>query len=240
VLVGRLLTQGLWSIYRCLFLYLLTDTAQQALGIVVRELLMSRLGYFWIYVGGQAAKLVLSVFVVIELFHLGLAGHPAIDRFGRRAAGYLLGAAALVSGLGLFFYTAVPPGQSVPLHRFYSFERTMDSILLLFLAGISLFMAWFPVRVRRNVALYVGGFSAYFLARWAGALAESARPDLTRSISIGVLSFSLACLIAGIIFLRREGETTTVVTGHRWNPTEMDRLAGKLESLNASLMHLNR
>ncbi len=63
--------------------------------------------------------------------------------------------------------------------------------------------------------------------------------EFTRAISVADLSFSLVCLTAWALLMRREGETETVVTGHRWNPEEMERLTGQLSAINARLMRLN-
>jgi hypothetical protein len=111
----------------------------------------------------------------------------------------------------------------------------MDSAVLFFLILVSVFMMWFPVRVPRNVAIYIGGFVAYFVTRWGGVLMLGLRRDLVATIDLTMLSIALVCFVAWIALLRPEGQTASTVTGHRWNPVEMDRLSGQLAAINAKL-----
>jgi hypothetical protein len=143
-----------------------------------------------------------------------------------------------VAAAGLYFGPSVPPRRWPPLHYFLSFERTMDSVLVVLLIVISLFLLWFPLKIRRNAALYIGGFVGYFLARAGALLAMNTWPAYTRALNVGALAFSLACLIGWIVLLRREGEVGEVVTGHRWNPREMDRLTAQLDAINTRLMRI--
>jgi hypothetical protein len=97
------------------------------------------------------------------------------------------------------------------------------------------FIAWFPVRLAKNFAWYLGGFSAYFLARWLGLLALDAYPEYREQVGVAELAFSLACLLAMTVSIRRQGESETVMPGHSWSATEMERLARQLDAINASL-----
>jgi hypothetical protein len=235
ILIMRLRLRGLDRIYGIFCWYLLTDLVQQALALLVHGQRRSA----YVYMGGQAVKMILSVFVVMDLYAFALAAQPAMARYGRRMVGGILSISFLAAALGLLVLPIVgsmeTPGRSPVLYYFFAFERTMDSAVLFFLILVSVFMIWFPVRVPRNVAIYIGGFVAYFLTRWAGVLMYGLRRDLMAALNLGVLSISLVCLIAWIALLRAEGETASTVTGHRWNPVEMDRLRGQLAAINARL-----
>ncbi|PYT15118.1 MAG: hypothetical protein DMG59_15085 [Acidobacteria bacterium] len=229
---------GLYRNYRRLYIYLLVDTLQSSLGALFQS---RRKLYAQIYMTGQAMKLIIAVFVVLELYWLALAGHPALARFGRKTVRYLLPAAGVIALAGLLVDPSAPPGRSPVLHQFFSIEHTMDTWLLVFLTLICLFMAWFPVRLRRNVALYIGGFFLYFFARFSGVLLTKILPaSFTHPLSAAMLSISFLCLIVWLFALRRQGEETTTVIGHRWNPARMERLTGQLEAINASLSRLGQ
>src|SRR5258708_4191984 len=176
LLLVRLVVQGLYRSYPLLLGYFLVDLAAES---VLVSLGPNSPAYFYAYLAGQAIKLGLAVSVVLELYHLALAGHPALAKFGRRAAGYMMLLLAVIAVVGLYFGPPVPPGRGPALHYFLSFERTMDSVLAAFLIVISLFMLWFPLRIRRNAALYLGGFVAYFLAHGPALLAMNAWPPYT-------------------------------------------------------------
>jgi hypothetical protein len=235
VLLLQLFLQRLVASYPFLFAYFLADLAQTILGLWF----VTPGAYLYIYVVGQSLKTVLAVGVVLELYRLTLERHPALAKFGQRAAGYLLVLLGAMAALGLYLGPPVPPDQRPLLSYCLTFERTMDSSLVVFLVVLSLFLAWFPVRVRRNAAIYIGGFASYFLARWAMAWATTTWPGFRSPLNVAQLSFSLVCLLAWIALMRREGETQQVVTGRHWNPEEMERLTGKLSAINARLMRIN-
>jgi len=235
LLLVQLVAQRLQRSYPLLVAYFLLDLAQEIVGLWV---IPNSRPYFYTYLGGQALKLILAVLVVLDLTRLALAGHPALAKFGRSAAGYVMLLLAAVASVGLYFGPPVAPQRSPALHYFLSFEHSMDSILAAYLILISLFMLWFPVAIRRNAALYIGGFVAYFLNRGAALLAMNTWPTRTPAINVAELSVSLACLSAWVLLLRREGETTEVITGHRWNPDAMDRLRAQLNTINTRLMRI--
>jgi hypothetical protein len=237
-LIFSLRWNGLYRVYRCLFAYLIADAAQTLIGLAVQSHVVL---YGWTYVGGQLVKIVLAVFVVLELYRLALAAHPALARFGRRTVSYALAAAAAVAACGLLLGRSVAPdSKSKFLYVMYSFERTMDTAMLVFLVIVIVYMTWFPVRLKRNAALYIGSFLIYFLSRSAGLLLLNSAPQLRRAMGIAMLGVGAVCLLAWLIALQQEGEETTTVIGHRWDPAAADRLTGQLEAINTRLLRLFR
>jgi hypothetical protein len=232
----NLLRTGLYRVYRFFFVYLAVDAVQTVDLMLLRS---HRKAYAWNYVFTQPVKVLLAIFVILELYRVALAQRPALARFGRDTVGYVLAAAALVAFSLLMLDSAIPRGQDKVLHRLFSFERTMDIWMLTFLIVISAFMAWFPVRMTRNGALYIAGFAVYFLARASGLLLVNLAPDFKKMLDPVLLSVSFACLIVWLFALRSEGEQTTVVTGRQWDPGAMTRLTGQLDAINARLLRLS-
>jgi hypothetical protein len=236
-LISSLARSGLYRIYPCLFVYLATDAAQTTILLFLR---LRSNAYGWTYVFGQTVKIVLAVFVILELYRVVLAQRPALARFGRDAVGYILGAAAVAALSLLILDSSIPPGQSKILHFFFSFERTMNIWMLIFLVVIGVFMTWFPVRMTRNGALYVAGFAIYFLSRAVGLLLINLAPDSQKSFNLAMLSVSFACLMVWLFALRRKGEETTVVTGASRDPARMQHLTRQLDAMNARLAAVAR
>ena len=235
ILLLRLVFSGLARVYRWFWWYLSAVFVEQPVRIFLQ-------GRPWTpvyaYLAFHFIEVVMSVFLVAELYRFALAAHPAIARYGRRAVGYLLGAAGVIAAATLLLLPIlgpVRPGRSPLLYYFYAFERTMDSAVLLFLLLAVAFMIWFPVRISQNVAVFIGGFVTYFISRWAFLLTLGMRPVLVNDLNAAAMSLSLLCFVAWIALVRPEGESVSTVTGHRWNPEEMERLSRQLTAINARL-----
>jgi hypothetical protein len=190
---------------------------------------------------GETANVVLSILVVLELYKLTLASHAALAVLGRKTMAYTMGLAALAATGGVMLDSTVLPGKSRFMHRFVTAERTMDFAILIFLLLISGFLIWFPVKVRRNIVLYIVGFVVFYLSRTFGLLMINLLPLASLSVVNSVFTcFSFCCLIAWLFGLRREREDTTTTVGHRWNPVAMERLSGQLDAINATLVRFGR
>src|SRR5580692_5403295 len=148
----NLVRTGLVRVYRFFFVYLAADIAQTVSLMLLKS---HRKYYAWTYVHTQPIRVILAVFVILELYRVALAQRPALARFGRNAVGQVLAAAAVLALSFLVLDSSIRPGHSQILHRVNSFERTMDIWMLVVLMIICIFMAWFPVRMTRNGMLYV-------------------------------------------------------------------------------------
>jgi len=237
-LLIRLSLYRLVFIYRWLTVYIL-GYALQFVIVAAVPLRTTLYGYF--YMLGESLGLLLSILVVLELVRLSLAEHRALAVFGRRAVFLMMVLAALLAASGLVLDPVILPGQSPFMHRFFTAERTLDFTVLIVLLAISIFMLWFPVRLRRNIVLYIGGFAVFYLSRTFGLLAINLLPPASlRVISDVLMLCSAGCLIMWFWGLRREDQDSMTVVGHRWNPAEMQRLYGQLDEINATLERFRR
>jgi hypothetical protein len=236
-LLARLGWLGLARRYGCLAGYLLTDVLQAVL-VIGRP--PYSVWYGNVYFASQAGKSILAIGFSVQLWLLALRGYPGVARYGRRMAFYLL---LGTLGLALAGLLLEPPrtGSQGPFsHYFFAIEGALDSMVGLFLVVATLFLLWFPVEVSRNVALIMGAFVFYLAQGWAGLLLVNLYPKSMYSVNAGMLSLELACWIFLIVTVRRQGETTKTVTGHRWNPEETERLLGQLDAINQRLEQASR
>jgi hypothetical protein len=95
---------------------------------------------------------------------------------------------------------------------FWRLERSVDLFAFIVLILIAVFLLCFPVRVRRNVAVWLGGFMLYSYSRWTGLLLTNLFPQLTHELNVAMLAASLACVIGWSLMLTREGETEIIRT----------------------------
>jgi hypothetical protein len=119
----------------------------------------------------------------------------------------------------------------------------MDLSMAIFLILISLFMAWFPVRMRRNVLIYITGFIVWSLSRSAAVHLGTRFPGnkpVMLSINLVEMFIGIGCLLYWLLGLRREGEARTAVVGHLWNRAEAERLTEQLDAINEGLARMRR
>ncbi|HML16079.1 MAG TPA: hypothetical protein VK419_03600 [Bryobacteraceae bacterium] len=241
-LLVRLSGSGLIRRYRWLGIYLLVDLTESLLFLYFLRIHTPRAyrSYAETYMAGQGVKMILAVFVLLELYRLALVSQPAIARFGRQSVGYALAVAAAIAAVGLLLDRSAPKDQPLLLYRYYAVERTMDVWALIFLVLITAFMLWFPVKLMRNVAYYLLGFIVYFSARSAGLLVMNLLTGrYTPLVNTAMLGISFCCLMFWAVGLRRENQDRTTVIGHRWDASAMLRLTRQLDAINASLLRLS-
>ena len=85
-LLASLAWNGLYRIYRFFFAYLAADVLESLGGLLFQK---SYRIYGEIYFAGQSIKMLLAVFVVLEIYRIALAGRPALARFGRETVSYV-------------------------------------------------------------------------------------------------------------------------------------------------------
>jgi hypothetical protein len=230
-LIARLYFQRLARTHRLLVLYLAVGILQSVLALIVAG---DPVNTYVFYTAGQTVKVALTIAIPIELFRLALVQQPALARFGRSRIGHAFAVAAALAALNVLF-GAVAIKYLAKVAPFLAFERSMNFTAMVVLLLMSGFLLWFPVRTPRNTAICIAGFVIYSFHRWTGLLLIELWPDYQRQFSTAMLCVSLACLTAWAILLRPDGETSTVQTGHRWNPEEADRLRLQLDAINARL-----
>jgi len=210
VLFARLYAQGLVRAYPFLFAYLFADTLEQIVALPFAE---RRRIYAEIYFGGQTVKVALGIFVVLELYGLTVAQQPALARFGRRMLGYLFSIAVAFGLVNLLLeFDGAERRRGAFLVGFLRLERSVDLFAFIVLILIAVFLLCFPVRVRRNVAVWLGGFMLYSYSRWTGLLLTNLFPQLAHELNVAMLAASLACVIGWSLMLTREGETEIIRT----------------------------
>jgi hypothetical protein len=237
-LLLRLQALELFRVYRSLLFYLGVYVLQFLIPLVVP--LHSTL-YGYLYIVGETANLAVSIFVVLELYRLALAGQRALAGFVGKSIGYTMGVACAIAAAGLLIDSTVLPGQSRIVHRFFTAERSMDFAILIFLLLITAFLMWFPVKLTRNIIIYIEGFAVLYFSRSFGLLATNLMPPTALDVMSSILlCVSLGCLAVWLLTLRRETEDTPATIGHRWNPAAVEHLTGQLETINAALARFGR
>jgi hypothetical protein len=237
-LLWRLFQCKLQRTYRSLFLYWAVQSIESVALLPVRRHASL---YLYIYWGAQTVNIFMALYVVQDLFHSALAEHPAIASVGRRAAWAAMALAAIVALAGIALDATVLPGHYPAIHRFATFERSMNFVILVFLLLISILLLWFPIKVRRNIVVYIFGFVLFAASRSFGLLLSNLLPQAaTLTVSTILLALTLLCLLIWIFGIRPEGERATATPGYRRDPEAMQRLSRQLDAINATLARFVR
>jgi hypothetical protein len=237
LLIACILWTKLSKAYPFFLAYVLTDCVQQVLQAVYSGNLEAEQ---YLYMVGNAPKLVLITFTIREVLQAAFESYSGLAEFSKRASGYLATASALVALALAKLDPSVPWLHRHLLQHFFTFERTVDFTLLIYLLIISVFMAWFPVRIRRNVAIFIGGFVAYFASECAGLFLVNRALRAAQGLHSMMLAVSLGCVVSWIMAIRPRTQEAMAVTGIRWNPAALAKLSRQLESINASLARFIR
>jgi hypothetical protein len=236
----KLLLSGLLRIYKLLFCYLVLSFFSSLAALTIPY---NTKTYGDFYFTSETARILLAALVVVEIYSLALENTPALARFGRNVVGYILGAAMIVPAVAVFLDYSGSGEPNPYLRLFHLFEQTMNGTIAIFLILISLFMAWFPVRLRRNVIAYISGFIVWTLTN--SAIAHLLIEFPQKLLAVRTISSIRMCVVAGCLLFwsavfKREGEARTAVVGHLWNRAEAERLTEQLDAINNGLARLRR
>jgi hypothetical protein len=237
-LIWRLLQCGLHRRYRSLFIYWL---AQALANVAILSIPNFTYLYLYVYWAAQTMNIFMAVFVVQDLYRIALSAHPAVASFGRRSMLAVLAIASFLALSGLLLDTAIPAGQPAAIHHFATFERSMNFVVLVYLLVISSLLLWFPIKVQKNIAVYIIGFVLYSASRSFGLLLSNLLPEqATRPISTVLLALTLLCLMIWILGIRRENERVIATPGFRRTPEAVRRLSAQLDAINSALARFGR
>jgi len=229
-----MLLRQLHRIYFFFFLFLVFE--------VVRSLVLFPISpksglYYWIFVVSQPISWLLYVFVVLEIYSLAFKEHPGIASLSRWVLSAALLAAIGISALTLGADLS-KPALSFKLLVLYSvIERGVVSSLLLFLLLITAFLVFFPLPVRRNLAIHTTIFSAYFLSTALALFTRNvAGYQTSRIISTVLLGIDIICFTLWIFLLKQAGETIVQPIRRRWHPDDEARMLQQLDAISSVLL----
>ena len=237
-LIVRLIQCRLYRVYRSLLLYVLL---QAIAGVALLPVDRQSWLYLYSYLGVQTVSLVLALYVVQDLFRIALADYPAIASFGRKVVVAAMALAAVAALAGVALDATILPGHLVTIQRFMTFERSMDFVILIFLLLISILLLWFPIKVRRNIVVYIAGFVVFTASRSFGILLANLLPQAALfTVSTILLAITLVCLLFWTLGIRPEGERVNATPGFRRDPLVAERLSRQLDAINAMLTRVVR
>ena len=235
LLLAKLYFTRLYRIYCWFTLYL----AFQLVTTVVLMLLNPRtnaFGYVWI--PARLGVYVLYFLVVYELYALVLKDYPGIQRLGQRAMLVAVAVSLLVSGSSLIVDMNANPDPYPILKLVYTFGRGVTFSLVLFIAMMVGFLAYFPVPLKSNVVTHAALNVAYFLATSLGVFYRNmVGQGIARTLSMTLGALTAALLYCWFFRLSLAGEERVQSAGIRWDRGAEMHLLDQLKTINNSLLH---
>jgi hypothetical protein len=237
VLAFRIAAARLHRTYRCFFWYMVFRAGRAiALSLTISD--RNAYSYIWVY--SLPVLWFLYALVLLELYSLVLENYKGLATVGRWAMLAGMGMAVAVASISLG-----PDLNGAPntLRYLLVADRGVQSSLLLFLLAIAGFLAWYPVKLSRNVVIHSITYACYFGAGAALTFVRNvkfASPFAAGLVNVGLTTVTLLCLLTWIVFLNRRGEAVTVSKRPQWQPDDEKHLIEQLTAINASLLRTAR
>ncbi|HWR50224.1 MAG TPA: hypothetical protein VN428_03900 [Bryobacteraceae bacterium] len=239
VLAFRLWSTGLFRRYPFFFGFIAFRVAR-ALVLSALPIYSSQYGWVWFFT--QPVLWLLYILVVFELFGLVLESYKGLATVGRWALMVGLGLAVAIAALSLG--ADLSSESEYPLLRYWTvIDRGVQSSLVLFLLFITLFLAWYPIKLSRNVVVHSIVYAAYFVTGASGVLIRNfwgGSALIAEAVNLGLSSATLLCLIAWSFLLKPSGEHVTIAKRPQWSAADEAHLIAQLSSINASLLRAAR
>lgn len=222
--------------YRVFFGYLLYRTARS---VVLLSIPTGSPTYFWIWLGTQPILWLFYVLLVFELYRLVLENYKGIYTVGRWAMyaampiATAISAAALVPSRGKSF-----PGSSLMMYVAIV-ERGVVFSMVIFILLIVAFLACYPVKLPRNIAVHTIIYSTFFLSETLLLLVWALTGH--RSPAIGnliMVALGAGCAGAWLAFLQPEDQSRVVVSRVIWRHDDEEALLHQLNTLQSTLMRV--
>jgi hypothetical protein len=228
-LIARLWSADLYRIYPFFFSYLLAELLRTALlsFIPFRGRVYPQ---FW--VAGEVIVACFYALIVVELYRMVLRDLPGIATTSRR---YITGT-VVVATLGSLLLLGLEEKPKNLVSATFVIDRAVVFSLVIFILLVSIFLVYYPVRLSRNVVSYSVGYAVYFLTKATALFVRTLGHYVGPQIGTALLIVSSVCLLFWILTLNRQGETLTVVIGHKWKSDDEARLLSKLKDINAHLV----
>ncbi len=238
--LGRLTFERLLRVYQVLSIYLLTDATR----FVVFLLLPPGRKYSaWLFVISQPVIWVLETCVLIELCLLIFRSHAGLARVGRWVIASGLAAAFLVS-MATAPSTApvADPNDSFKILFYYTaVERILDIGMVVFLLIMTVFLAWYPFTLNRNILVYFAGWAFSFIARSAAVVIPLATGrHITRTTNLVLEVVDLLCMMMWLVLINKAGENAERVSGYNWQPEHREQVRAQLQAMNDFLKKSQR
>ncbi|MBE0659456.1 MAG: hypothetical protein IH602_17310 [Bryobacteraceae bacterium] len=227
----KFLAAGLGRFYPVLAVFLVSLPARSLLlmGLQANQYL-----YSWVYIITSPMLSLLTVWAGLEIYRLVLEAYSGLSALGRRSFVATVAAGGAIAFLTVQLGLQVPNEPYPTLRLFLLLDSWISGVVLFFLITLTVFVLWFPVPLRRNVAVYSFGLCAKLAAACTGiAVRVFAGSDYGTMGGVLIMAADTLVCTVWLFAFTRSGERTLSEGTIRRSPEQRARLLSQLNSLNA-------
>ncbi|MBA3973278.1 MAG: hypothetical protein C0504_03545 [Candidatus Solibacter sp.] len=227
----RFLATGLGRSYPVLAVLLVSLPARSLLLMGLRG---NDYLYSWVYIITLPILSLLTAWAGLEIYKLVLEAYSGLSALGRRSFASTVAAGGTIAFLTVQMGLRVPNEPYPTLRLFLLLDSWISGVVLFFLLTLTVFVLWFPVPLRRNVAVYSFGLCAKLAATCAGfAVRVFAGSEYTTMGGLVMMAADTLICTVWLFAFTRSGEKTLPEGTIRRTPKERARLLEQLNLLNA-------
>ncbi len=225
----RMSLASLNRVYPYFFGYLVLELSQALIPMLVP---IGSWLYRDLYVASQGLIVAFYALVVLELYSKVLLDLAGFAHLARRFIKVALVLAVVIALLPV----RLEKDPATMTGYLFAYERTVMSILVVFIFLITGFLVYYPVPLGRNVVVYAAGYAVSFLTVTGVTLINNAGYFWNRPLSAIQMAVDLSCLVFWLFSLSRQGEKRRIVVGHQWDRGSDEEVLRQIERMNAALL----
>lgn len=233
LLLWRLCRAGIAGTYRAFTGFVLFETAR-----ILSSSFLPRNSdvYAWFYLVTEPLTWLLYALVTLEIYQSVFRTLPGISKLSRYAILTATGIAVTVSTLSLMLQ-ADTASKFPTLELYFTLERSIFLSLLTFVLMVVVFLAFYPVPVHKNAAIYSGVFALYFGVKTGAFLVRTlGGPDYALPASLAGILASITSGLLWATLLSRAGEMRRARSGRSLSEGREKQLVAQLQSFSDSLL----
>lgn len=238
LVVGRLLTSGLYKRYHVFFLYFLFRIPN---GLWPILLPVTGSAYFYAWIATEPFTWIFHIAVVLELYRLVLEKHKGLYTLGRWALYAGMSLSILVSILTLLPKLKNAGAlQSKTVGYYLAAERGVTLGLAIFLLFMMFFLTRYPVPMSRNLIVHISIYTVFFISNFLVWLLRSLFGLIVNNqTNLLASAVSAVCVYLWFFLLSPQGEAVPANLPS-FGPEYERRALHQLDALNATLLKASK
>ncbi|MEZ5355185.1 MAG: hypothetical protein R2762_21335 [Bryobacteraceae bacterium] len=202
--------------------------------------------YAYYYFAATILICIAEYMVIREIYQKVLRDHGGLASFGKWVV-YAAGAVALVASVGLVLPEVAGSDapireirQSTLIRLMFVVQRVIVSALVFLVFAMTVFLAWFPVRVSRNTFLIWAGSTTLLFSQAVVLIARNLGSSAwTIALSAGYMFIETGCFLCWWRTLVPETVAAGRVTAVGLSRRDAEALIRQLDEINTALLRVS-